>query len=142
MHVVFYIFNPALGEFFVAIMYRAGTPQLRVSIAAAQNASRPSPSLRSPNAVSRTPRSPISASSPTGKRYLSLQVPTYAYTNTCSSKSILKKQQSARADAAEKRIQFRGTPIVHCVTPIENTDEYYGKHTKMTREERRWIVRE
>jgi hypothetical protein len=31
---------------------------------------------------------------------------------------------------------------VHCITPIENGDEYYGSYRKLSREERRWIVRE
>jgi hypothetical protein len=116
-------------------------PKLSLSISAAQNATRPSLSLKSP-ALPRTPISPISAASPTSKRFSSLQIPSYTYTNSCSSKSILKKQPSSRAGAVDKRIQFQVTPTVHCVTPIENPDEYYGKHMKMTREERRWTVRQ
>lgn len=117
-------------------------PKLSLSISGAQNASRPALSLNSPGALPRTPISPVSAASPTNKRFSSLQVPTYVYTNSCSSKSILKKHASARSSVSEKRIQFKVTPTVHCVTPIENPDEYYGKHTKMSREERRWAVRE
>jgi len=129
----------------VVIMYntaRVVKPKLSLSISAAQNATRPSLSLKSPSALPRTPISPISAASPTSKRFSTLQVPSYAYTNSCSSKSILKKQPSSRAGAVDKRIQFQVTPTVHCVTPIENPDEYYGKHMKMTREERRWTVRQ
>ncbi|KAJ5796761.1 uncharacterized protein N7518_005301 [Penicillium psychrosexuale] len=121
---------------------RVVKPKLSLSISAAQNVSRPSLSLKSPSALPRTPVSPISAASPTSKRFSSLQVPNYAYTNSCSSKSILKKQSSSRAGTVDKRIQFKGTPTVHCVTPIENPDEYYGKHMKMSREERRWTVRQ
>lgn len=120
----------------------AAKPKLSLSISAAQNSPRPSLSLKSPGAIPRTPISPVSVASPTSKRFSTLQVPSYGYTNTCSSKSILKKHPSGGAGAAEKRIQFKGTPIVHCVTPIENPDEYYGKHTKISREERRWTVRE
>ncbi|KAI3285299.1 hypothetical protein DTO002I6_8775 [Penicillium roqueforti] len=120
---------------------RVVKPKLSLSISAAQNVPRPSLSLKSPSALPRTPVSPISAASPTSKRFSSLQVPNYAYTNSCSSKSILKKQSSSRAGTVDKRIQFKGTPTVHCVTPIENPDEYYGKHMKMSREERRWTVR-
>ncbi|KAJ5470780.1 Kae1/YgjD family [Penicillium desertorum] len=120
---------------------RVVKPKLSLSISAAQNVPRPSLSLKSPSALPRTPVSPISAASPTSKRFSSLQVPSYAYTNSCSSKSILKKQPSSRAGSVDKRIQFKGTPTVHCVTPIENPDEYYGKHMKMSREERRWSVR-
>lgn len=121
----------------------AARPKLSLSISAAQNVTRPSLSLKSPSAMSmpRSPLSPVSAASPTAKRFSSLQVPSYSYTNSCSSKSILKKHSSARTGVPEKRIQFKGTPTVHCVTPIENPDEYYGKHTKLSREERRWAVR-
>ncbi|KAJ5833208.1 hypothetical protein N7474_001519 [Penicillium riverlandense] len=114
----------------------AAKPKLSLCITAAQTVSRP---LKSPGALPRTPISPISAASPSSKRFSSLQVPSYSYTNNCSSKSILKKQSATRP-SAQKNIQFKGTPTVYCVTPIENPDEYYGKHTKMTREERRWAV--
>ncbi|KAJ5562372.1 hypothetical protein N7535_003175 [Penicillium sp. DV-2018c] len=123
---------------------RAVRPKLSLSISTAQNVPRPSLSLKSPSALPRTPvsPSPISAGSPTSKRFSTLQVPSYSYTNSCSAKSILKKQTSSQTATADKRIQFKGTPTVHCVTPIENPDEYYGKHTKMSREERRWTVRQ
>lgn len=125
----------------IAIMYaaRAAKPKLSLSMSAVQN-SRPSLSLKSP-VVPRTPISP-SAASPTAKKFSSLQVPSYGYTNSCSSKSILKKSHAGRSTASsDKRIHF-GSPTVHCVTPIENPDEYYGNYTKLTREERRWMVRE
>ncbi|KAE8147727.1 hypothetical protein BDV25DRAFT_142459 [Aspergillus avenaceus] len=112
-------------------------PKLTVSISAAQNASRPSLSLKSPGPLPRTPISP-SAASPSSARFSSLQVPNYHYSNSCSSKSILKKQTNTGATAVNKRIQFKGTPTVHCVTPIENPEEYYGTYTKLSREERRW----
>lgn len=115
----------------------AARPKLSLSISTAQP-TRPSPSLKSPVA----PRTPISPASPATKRFSSFQVPSYSYVNSCSSKSILKKNPSVQQSSTNKRIQFSGAPIVHCVTPIENTDEYYGKHTKMSREDRRWMVRE
>ncbi|KAJ5958981.1 Kae1/YgjD family [Penicillium vulpinum] len=120
---------------------RVVKPKLSLSISAAQSVPRPTLSLKSPGPIPRTPVSPISASSPSSMRFSSLQVPSYAYTNSCSSKSILKKQSSSRTATVDKRIQFQVTPTVHCVTPIENPDEYYGKHMKMSREERRWTVR-
>lgn len=119
-------------------MLRSAKPKLSLSIVTAPNASRPSLSLKSPVA----PRTPISPASPASKRFSSLKVPSYSYVNSCSSKSILKKNSAVRPSVADKRIQFQGTPTIYCVTPIENTDEYYGKHTKMSREERRWTVRE
>ncbi|KAJ5238728.1 hypothetical protein N7468_003347 [Penicillium chermesinum] len=120
----------------------ASRPKLSLSISATQTAPRPSLSLKSPGPVPRTPISPVSAASPTSKRFSTLQVPSYGYANSCSSKSILKKQPSVRPTAQDKRIQFKSTPTVHCVTPIENPDEYYGKHTRISRDERRWGSRE
>ncbi|GAB1203773.1 hypothetical protein APSETT445_002413 [Aspergillus pseudonomiae] len=118
----------------------AARPKLSLSISAAQNTSRPTLSLKSPGPLPRTPISP-SAASPSSARFSSLQVPSYGYVNSCSSKSILKKQSTAvAAGNVNKRIQFKGTPTVHCVTPIENPEEYYGTHTKMSREERLAIV--
>lgn len=118
---------------------RTAKPKLSLSISAAQNA-RPPHSLKSPGAPPRTPISPAAAS-PGGKRFSSSLQPNYAYANHCSSRSILKKHPGASRHA-DKRIHFKGTPTVHCVTPIENPEEYYGNHSKLSREERRWIVRE
>lgn len=123
---------------------RAAKPKLSLSISAAQN-TRSSLSLKSPGVAPRTPISPSPAApSPGGKRFsTTLQPPAYNYTNSCSSKSILKKNPGAGSTRhADKRIQFRNTPTVHCVTPIENPEEYYGSYTKLSKEERRWIVRE
>ncbi|EAW11931.1 uncharacterized protein ACLA_006900 [Aspergillus clavatus NRRL 1] len=130
-------------------------PKLSLVISTAQTLTRPSLSLKSPAALPRTPISPV-PSSPAGKRFSSMQMQppqAYSYTNSCASKSILKKQQhkqsqsqsqtlAGAASSREKRIQFQGSPTVHCVTPIENPEEYYGTYTKLTREERRWMVRE
>lgn len=130
-------------------MYRS-KPKLSVSIVAAQSTvSRPSLSLKSPGPLL-SPRSPLCPPSPAppAKRFSSLQVPpppSYNYVNSCSSKSILKKQAgptgTGTATGTSKRIQF-ASPTVHCITPIENRDEYYGTYTKLSKEERRWIVRE
>ncbi|KAL4787859.1 hypothetical protein BJX76DRAFT_317839 [Aspergillus varians] len=125
-------------------MYRS-KPKLSVSIAAAQTPiSRPSLSLKSPGPL-HSPRSPLPPSPAPSKRFSTFPVPptpgpNYNYVNSCASKSILKKTQAGPSGTA-KRIQF-GTPTVHCITPIENRDEYYGTYTKLSKEERRWIVRE
>jgi hypothetical protein len=136
-------------------MIRTAKPKLSVSIAATQSTvSRPSLSLnlnlKSPALAS--PRSPLPlspvATASSSKRFSTLQVPTasqptYSYVNSCSSKSILKKQAgAATSQKKSKSIQFNGNPTVHCITPIENGDEYYGSYRKLSREERRWIVRE
>lgn len=90
------------------------------------------------------PRTPVSPSpiSPAAnsREYATLQ-PSYAYTNSSSAKSILKKHsQQGSSTGASKKIQFQNTPTVYCVTPIENKDEYYGGYVKMSRDERRWAM--
>ncbi|KGM91563.1 uncharacterized protein PADG_12338 [Paracoccidioides brasiliensis Pb18] len=132
---------------------RAAKPKLSLSIAATttSNTSRPVLSLKSPVAMS-MPRTPLSPSplSPTARNtklnqrgFSSMsQQPTLAYANPTSSRGILKKSNSSSCSgASSKRIQFNVEPTVHCVTPIENTDDYYGGYVKMTRDERRWMLR-
>ncbi|OAX79829.1 hypothetical protein ACJ72_05847 [Emergomyces africanus] len=140
---------------------RAAKPKLSLSIAAAttSNTSRPVLSLKSPVAmsVSMPPRTPLSPSplSPTARntklnqRGFSTmqQQATFAYANPASSKSILKKNKvsssssSPSSGASSKRIKFSCEPTVHCVTPIDNTEDYYGGYVKMSRDERRWLLR-
>lgn len=120
---------------------RAAKPKLSLSISAAQSASaRPSLSLRSPgpSVMQRTPLSP-SPISPVASRWEYPSPPTYAYTNSSTAKSILKKHKHTAATS--KRIHFESSPTVYCVTPIENKDEYYGQYAKMSRDERRWGLR-
>lgn len=127
---------------------RVMKPKLSLSISTtAQTSARPSLSLKSPMVV--MPRTPISPSpiSPTARNtrlnqrgYSTMQQPTFAYANTSNSKSILKKNSYSQtpSSAASRHLQFREEPIVYCVTPIENTDDYYGAYTKTSKEERRW----
>ncbi|KAL1850565.1 Mitochondrial tRNAs modification protein [Paecilomyces lecythidis] len=123
---------------------RASKPKLSLSISAVtQNSGRPSLSLKSPGVMPRTPTSP-SPLSPTARNtrdnqrgYQTLQVPTYTYANSSSSKSILKKSADS-SSSRDKRIQFQNSPTVYCVTPIENKDDVYGGYVKMSRDERRW----
>lgn len=118
---------------------RSMKPKLSLSVSTAQ-ASRPSLSLKSPVCL----RSPISPSpiSPTARNtrlnqrgYSTLQQPTYAYSNSSSSRSILKKGQTP--STSQRKLQFSEKPVIYKVAPIEEED-YYGSYTKMTREERRW----
>ncbi|WEW58828.1 hypothetical protein PRK78_004296 [Emydomyces testavorans] len=110
----------------------------------------PSLSLPSPAAMA-MPRTPLSPNprSPTAlntsrNRKISLahlsplqQQPSFNYANSSTTKSILKKSNAANNGlAGTRRIQFSGEPTVHCVTPIENPDEYYGSYMKMSKEER------
>jgi len=129
-------------------MYRTAKPKLSLSISsAAQTTTRPNLSLRSPVALSmpRTPVSPV-PTSPTARNtrlnqrgYSTMQQPSYSYSNSSASRSILKKGQTP--SSASKRIQFHAEPTVYCVTPIENTDDYYGAYVKMSKDERRWGTR-
>ncbi|KAL2375317.1 hypothetical protein RJ035_003173 [Blastomyces gilchristii] len=142
---------------------RATKPKLSLSIAAASTSStsRPVLSLKSPVAMSMamSPRTPLSPSplSPTtrntklNQRGFSTmpQQATFAYVNPTSSKSILKKNGVSSSSSSSfpssgvssKKIQFNCEPIIHCVTPIENIDDYYGGYRKMSRDERRWLLR-
>lgn len=65
-----------------------------------------------------------------------MQQPTYAYSNSSSSRSILKKGQTPTS-AGQRKLQFSEKPVVYKVAAIEEED-YYGAYTKMTREERKW----
>jgi len=123
---------------------RAMKPKLSLSVSTqAAQSSRPSLSLktplRSPVPVPQSPMSPTVRNTQMNQRgYSTAQNPTYAYANSSSSRSILKKGQSSGSSAPRRRqLQFNDEPAVRLVTPIEEPD-YYGTYAKMTREERRW----
>lgn len=120
---------------------RSVKPKLSLSISATQN-SRPSLSLKSPGPSSIRTLTPVSPVSPRAnqREYSALAPVTYTYTNSSTSKSILKKHQSPRSGIS-KRIQFDNSPTVYCVTPIENKEDYYGGYVKISRDERRWGLR-
>jgi hypothetical protein len=145
---------------------RSVKPKLSLSIstASSQSSTRPVLSLKSPVTASyAVPRTPISPSpcSPTAhntrlnqRGYSTLQQPTFAYANTSSQRSILKKATSSASSASSsssslpssagsrsRRLQFCEEPTVYAITPIEAADDYYGAYTKMTRDERRWSRR-
>ncbi|RMZ85076.1 hypothetical protein DV738_g50, partial [Chaetothyriales sp. CBS 135597] len=130
---------------------RSIKPKLSLSISTATTspaATRPALSLHSPKIAAAhhgALRSPIPPSplSPTAynttlnqRGYSTMgshQQPTYAYTNSSSSRSILKKNTHLSASS----LQFSDKPQVYCVTPIDDKD-YYGPYAKMSKEERRW----
>lgn len=124
---------------------RVPKPKLTLSISTATSAtSRPVLTIQPPMTIN-VPRTPLSPPplSPTAhntrlnqRGFSTMQQPTFAYTNASSSKSILKKTPSRTGQV--KRIRFSGEPTVHCITPIENTDDYYGTSARMSRDERRW----
>lgn len=120
---------------------RAAKPKLSLSISAATSSTRPALSLRSPGPMPRTPISPSPLSPAYARDYAKQAAPAmYSYANSSSAKSILKKgsTSSTSSRSSGKAIHFQSTPTVYCVTPIENKDEYYGGHAKMSRDERRW----
>jgi len=129
----------------LAATARVSKPKLALSIStSASQASRPSLSLKTPT----LPRTPISPSpiSPTArntrmnkKGYSNYQQPTYSYSNSSNTKSILKK--GSKSDSPSKKLQIAAEPTVYCVTPIDAGEEYYGGYVKMSREERRWTKR-
>lgn len=131
---------------------RAMKPKLSINIAPVSSpaaaSTRPALSLKSPVTPMAPMRSPLSPlpSSPTSyntmlnKRGFTtfVQQPTYSYTNASSARSILKK--SSTVVTRVRQLQFEECPVVHQVSPIEEPD-YYGGYKKMTKDERRWMVK-
>ncbi|KAI1963504.1 Mitochondrial tRNAs modification protein [Ophidiomyces ophidiicola] len=121
---------------------RVAKPKLSLNIKVASGVtalSIPSPASK---AIPRTPLSPAPRSPTTmntarnritshGHLSPMPQQASFTYSNTSSTKSILKKNSAlANASTAKRKIQFIGEPTVHCVTPIENPDEYYGSYNR------------
>ncbi|KAJ9661794.1 hypothetical protein H2198_001759 [Neophaeococcomyces mojaviensis] len=98
--------------------------------------------LRSPMfaPLSPLPASPTTRNTKINQKGFSTtaQQPTYSYTNNSTSKSILKRTQTNLPRT--RQIQFSEAPVVHSIAPIEDPD-YYGGYKKMTRDERRWMVK-
>lgn len=123
---------------------RAPKPKLSLSINSSPQPARPTLSLKTQTSMPRTPVSP-SPISPTIRNtrlnasgYSTVQVPSYAYTNSSSAKSILKKGSGSSVSSKTKKLQIALEPVVYSVSPIEAGEEYYGAHVKMSRDERRW----
>jgi len=117
---------------------RAAKPKLSLSISTATASARPSLSLPTKSPVPRTPISP-SPLSPTAyntqrnARGLSTaQAPTFAYPQSTTTKSILKRGSHSRPSPADRRIQFDDQPVVHCITPVayEGDGAAYVKVTR------------
>ncbi|KAM5431298.1 Mitochondrial tRNAs modification protein [Microsporum canis] len=103
---------------------RAAKPKLSLSISAATT-NTASLSLKSPAALSipRTPLSPRSPAAYSTTHSSRLSQACYStYSNSCNSKSILKKTQSS-SGAADKRTRFNTEPEVRYLTPIENHED-------------------
>lgn len=126
---------------------RVAKPKLSLSISTANTAqsSRPALSLKSPMAPLKSPLSPM-PNSPTAlntrlnqRGYSTMQQPTYSYVNSSSSRSILKKSSASSTpnSTSRRQLSFSETPVVYCVTPIDEPG-YYGSHARASRDERRW----
>jgi len=122
---------------------RAMKPKLSLSVStSAAQSTRPSLSLKTPlrSPVPPSPMSPTVRNTQMNQRgYSTVQHPTYAYANSSSSRSILKKSHQSSGSSAprQRQLQFKDEPTINLVTPIEE-EGYYGTYAKMTREERRW----
>jgi hypothetical protein len=124
---------------------RAMKPKLSLTVSTqAAQSSRPSLTLKAPlrSPAPPSPMSPTVRNTQMNQRgYSTAQHPTYAYANSSSSRSILKKSQgqtsSSSAAPRRRQLQFKDEPTINLVTPIEE-EGYYGTYAKMTREERRW----
>ncbi|MCJ1451791.1 hypothetical protein MMC28_002131, partial [Mycoblastus sanguinarius] len=106
------------------MLARAARPKL--SLAVPTSTASLSIKVKSP-----LPRTPISPSpiSPTlrntrlnQKGFATLQPPTFAYSQTSTTKSILKKGLTSKSSSG-KKIAFREEPSVRCVTPVP--DDYH-----------------
>jgi len=115
-------------------MLRTAKPKLSLSV--------PTLSIPAPKSPFPLPVSPSPINSPTARNTLlnqrghsTLQVPTFAYAQNASTKSILRKAGPASLSQS-KRIAFAEAPMVMCVSPMP--EDYHGEYKKMSRDERRW----
>ena len=110
-------------------------PALSISTSSAAPLSAAPRSPRSPMVSATTPLTQAARNAQLNQRGAStLQVPTFAYTNSANSKSILKRDASKAAGA--KSLRFNDVPSVQCVSPLPA--ECYGARVNMSKEERRW----
>ncbi len=104
------------------------------------------PTLTIPTATvkSALPRTPISPSpiSPTVRNtrlnqrgFSTTQPPTFAYSQSSNTKSILKKGHSSRSMSG-KKLSFSEEPAVRSIEKLPQ--ECYGEYVKMSKDERRW----
>ena len=115
------------------MLARAARPKLALAVPTTTSHALKSPIPRTP--ISPSPISPTVRNTRANQRGIAtLQPPTFAYTQSSNTKSILKKGQSS--SSTSKKLQFRDEPAVRCITPVP--EDYHGTYVKMTRDERRW----
>ncbi|MCJ1409532.1 hypothetical protein MMC19_003613 [Ptychographa xylographoides] len=117
-------------------MLRTAKPKLSLampSMAAAHSAPRsPFPIPVSPSPIN----SPTARNTAMNQRgFCTAQQPTFAYAQSSSTKSILKRERT-NSNSGSKKIQFKENPTITCVSPMP--PGYHGEYIKMTRDERRW----
>ncbi|KAK4698092.1 hypothetical protein P7C71_g54, partial [Lecanoromycetidae sp. Uapishka_2] len=115
------------------MLARAARPKLALAV----------PALNTTTAcLAKSPLPPLSPSpiSPTVRNtrmnqrgFSTLQPPTFAYSQTANTKSILKKGESPRSSSG-KKLQFNEEPMIKIIAPVP--EDYH-----MSRDERRWGVK-
>lgn len=118
-------------------MLRAAKPKLSLAVPAAA-AGHGAPKSPFPLPVSPSPiNTPTARNTLLNQRgFSTYQQPTFAYAQLSNTKSILKKNQLS-ITTGSKRIQFKDSPTVTCVSPMP--PGYHGDYVKMSREDRRWM---
>lgn len=118
------------------MLARTARPKLALALPTAPTASHALISPLPPAPVSPSPISPTARNTRLNQRgFSTLQPPTFAYTQSSDTKSILKRG-STSSSSAGKKLQFQEELAVRCITPVP--DDYHGTYVKMTRDERRW----
>ncbi len=117
------------------MLARAARPKLSLAV--------PALSVSTAAAKSPLPRTPISPSPSSAtvrntglnqRGFSTLQPPTFAYSQSPGTKSILKR--GPQTGTKGKRLQFREEAEIRCVTPVP--EDYHGTYIKMSKDERKW----
>ncbi|CAF9921872.1 MAG: hypothetical protein HETSPECPRED_004659 [Heterodermia speciosa] len=115
------------------MLSRSARPKLALAVPSATSHAIKSPLPRTP--ISPSPVSPTVRNTRANQRgFTTLQPPTFAYTQSSNTKSILKKGQTSTSSG--KKLQFREEPAIRCITPVP--EDYHGTYVKLGRDERRW----
>lgn len=130
-HVQFFFPAPRHPLQTFIMLARATRPKLALAV---PTASSTHALQSSPRPISPSPVSPTVKNTRANQRgFSTLQQPTFAYAQSSSTKSILKKGPST---SSSKKLQFCEEPAVRCITPVP--EDYHGTYVKLTRDERRW----
>lgn len=119
----------------VKMLARAARPKLALAVPTYPQASfAKSPLPRTP--ISPSPVSPKVRNTRHDQRgFPTLQPPTFAYSQSSKTKSILKKGPTSNLGCG-KKLQFRDEPTVRFISPVP--EDYHGTYLKMSKDERMW----